>query len=251
MSITDKLTTIAENEQKVYEAGKTAEWSEFWDSVVQSNGKIQGVSYAFYNCFWNDNNFKPKYDIVFGYDQQVRAFELCHITDLRGILEKCGVTITFGGGNFTNTFANSKITRLPEMYIQPKSYYAIFYNCTALESIQKLKTTNTSPNYIGGTSMFYNCTSLKEIEIEGTIFASITFQYSPLNTASIVSIIESLSSTTDEETGEYTVTGQTLTLKQTAVDAMEFPFTSGQSGNTYNSWDELIAAKPNWTVSLV
>ena len=31
MSIADKLITIAENEQKVYHAGKQAEYNKFWD----------------------------------------------------------------------------------------------------------------------------------------------------------------------------------------------------------------------------
>ena len=32
MSIADKLTTIAENEQKVYDAGAKSEHDKFWDS---------------------------------------------------------------------------------------------------------------------------------------------------------------------------------------------------------------------------
>ena len=32
MSIAEKLTTIAENEQKVYDAGQKSEYDRFWDS---------------------------------------------------------------------------------------------------------------------------------------------------------------------------------------------------------------------------
>jgi hypothetical protein len=71
---------------------------------------------------------------------------------------------------------------------------------------------------------------------------NIDFAQSPLSTKSIVGIFEHLSES---------VTGNTLTLKQTAVDDMVFPFTSEQSGITYYSWDELVETKANWTISLV
>ena len=32
MSIAEKLVTVAENEQKVYDAGKQAEYDAFWDN---------------------------------------------------------------------------------------------------------------------------------------------------------------------------------------------------------------------------
>ena len=38
MSIAEKLTTVAENVPKVYEAGKKAEYDAFWDKY-QNNGK--------------------------------------------------------------------------------------------------------------------------------------------------------------------------------------------------------------------
>ena len=46
MSIADKLTTIAENEQKVFDAGKQAEYDEFWDSF-QSKGTRKDCQYLF------------------------------------------------------------------------------------------------------------------------------------------------------------------------------------------------------------
>ena len=60
-----------------------------------------------------------------------------------------------------------------------------------------------------------------------------------LSGASIVSIIEALSTTTS---------GLSVTLSQTAVNNMTFPIV-GNKG-TYNSWTELEQSKTNWTISL-
>ena len=78
MSIADKLTTIAENEQKVYDVGKTAgesigyerghtegeqsAYDKFWDTY-QLNGKRDYYQGAFAGGGWNAQTFKPKYPI--------------------------------------------------------------------------------------------------------------------------------------------------------------------------------------------
>ena len=41
MSIAEKLITIAENEERVYESGKKAAYDRFWD-VYQQNGNRIG-----------------------------------------------------------------------------------------------------------------------------------------------------------------------------------------------------------------
>ena len=64
MSIAEKLTTIAENEQKVYEAGKKSQYDEFWDTY-QTNGQRTNYTYAFSGLGWTDNLYKPKYPITF------------------------------------------------------------------------------------------------------------------------------------------------------------------------------------------
>jgi hypothetical protein len=69
MSIAEKLQTIAENEQRVYEAGKTkgieegkkSEYDRFWDDY-QQNGNRTTYSMAFGGC-WTANNFHPKYSM--------------------------------------------------------------------------------------------------------------------------------------------------------------------------------------------
>jgi hypothetical protein len=69
MSIAEKLQTIAENEQRVYEAGKTkgiedgkkSEYDRFWDDF-QLNGTRTVYANAFGSC-WSADIFRPKYPL--------------------------------------------------------------------------------------------------------------------------------------------------------------------------------------------
>lgn len=63
MALEDKLIEIAENEQKVYEAGKDAYYDFFWDEF-QKNGTLTFYGNAFSGYGWTDEIFKPKYPIV-------------------------------------------------------------------------------------------------------------------------------------------------------------------------------------------
>lgn len=63
MSIAEKLTTIAENEQKVYDAGKKSQYDEFWDNY-QYYGSRKHYKYGFAGVGWNKETFKPKYKIT-------------------------------------------------------------------------------------------------------------------------------------------------------------------------------------------
>ena len=69
MSISDKLITISENQQKVYNAGKKLQYDEFWDNF-QDYGRRKKYKNAFLNADdidvntgWNEKTFNPKYDI--------------------------------------------------------------------------------------------------------------------------------------------------------------------------------------------
>ena len=81
MSVAEKLQIIAENQQKVYEAGKAAggdtevaynegfddgkqaEYDRFWDDF-QQNGTRADYKYAFSGTGWTEETLKPKYPIV-------------------------------------------------------------------------------------------------------------------------------------------------------------------------------------------
>ena len=71
MTTAEKLTTIAENQQKVYdagyadgvEAGAKSEYDRFWDEFQNKGGKAS-YYWAFYGDRFTDETYNPKYDIV-------------------------------------------------------------------------------------------------------------------------------------------------------------------------------------------
>ena len=212
MSIAEKLTTVAENVSKVYEAGKKAEYDEFWDSF-QENGNRTAYTNAFSYGGWTDEIYNPKYTIKPTSCNNLFA-AASYLTDTKVDID------------LTDTSGSQK--------------YYIFSSARKLKTIRKL----IVPPEWSATGCFDNCISLENLTIEGTIGKNnFNVQWSTnLSGESIVSIIEALSSTTSE---------LTVTLSQTAVNNMTFPITSKQTGITYDSWETLIATKSNWTISLV
>ncbi len=245
MSIAEKLQTIAENEQRVYEAGKAhgetvgrkAQYDEFWDNF-QNYGKRTDYKGSFGRGF-NDFTFKPKYDIAPQWAAN-GMFQYCEVTDLEKILNDCGVSLDLRlNSNLSDVFANSKITVLPELDFTGPSgtavnLYSTFAEAGSLHTIRKIKLSSTI--FAGAlTSAFTNCKALANIEFEGVIGKAINLQWCPLTKASITNVIEHLATSTSE---------QTATFSKTAVE-------TAFGSTTSEEWLALVATKSNWTISLV
>lgn len=236
MTIAEKITRIAEDMPKIYEAGKKKEYDAFWDGF-QDCGNRTDYHYGFSGKGWSEKTFKPKYDIVVtGGDGMFMWFNFLStnpVFDLKGYLDKRGLKLDFSQctASCYRTFMYSKISKVGVIDLSKSatSLSSFFYYST-VDDIEKLIIPD---NYTGDfTSMFYNCTRLVNIRFGGLIRKNIDFQYSPLNKESIIDICEHLSSD---------AIGQTITFKKTAKEAA---FTDAE-------WQELIATKPNWTISLI
>ena len=224
MSIADKLTTIAENQQRVYdagfsagqnsgydegfEAGKQAEYDAFWDAY-QENGNRTLYVEAFNRHGWNEVTYKPKYPII---------------------------GTTYG---LQSTFSNSQIkdTIVPVVVRGSGNMRATFNMCTFLINIPSL-VLELPVTDLGNA--FYQCLNLEEINVscvnDGCFAGTLTLQQSTkLSKASIESIIHALSTTTS---------GLTLTLSETAV-------TNAFGSTTAGEWTDLIGTRSNWTITLV
>jgi hypothetical protein len=174
MTIAEKLQTIAENEQKVYDAGKQAEYDTLWDNL-QQNGKRVHYEWAFAYSGWNDKNYNPKYPIT--------------------PTNKSGMSYMF--------FWNVAITDTKVPITAFGNCFYAFGNCYKLKRIPKLIFNNP----IDINSMFYDCRVLEEINVEGEISLAINLQWSTkLTKASITSIISALSSTTTGLTATFSKT---------------------------------------------
>lgn len=202
MTIAEKLTTITENQQKVYDAGyekgkteggaggdgsydegytagQQAEYDRWWN-LFQMNGTKTSYPYAFYN--WREGMMTPKYPIRMTESNSAQAaFSALRCTEIPVDVEIGNANPKVWTNNAGNTFSGAdKLVTIKKLII---SYEGVQF-----------------PN------TFYNCKALQNITIEGVIANSISFQQSPLTNASVQSIIDHLKDLTGQTT-------QTLTLK--------------------------------------
>ena len=245
MSIADKLTTIAENEQKVYDAGKKAEYDRFWDAV-QNYGNRTNYNRGFCGMTWTDDNFKPKYDIrPNGQNSAYSLFGFAAITDLVELLEKQGIVLdtSKASGLFGEMFANSSVTRIPTLDLTNANISNgttnMFANCNRLKTIDKIIMSENTITY----SMFNGVTALENVIFEGVIGYTIDFKSVPLSKDSIISIVNALSATK---------TGQTLTLKKSAVNnAFSINVDDETTYPVGSEYHTLRHSKDNWTFSYI
>ena len=197
MSIAEKLTTIAENEQKVYEAGKQAEYDKFWDNF-QQNGNRVVYSYAFMSDAWDNEIWKPKYN--FYPSIAISMFENCSVTDCD--LRNVGVTFNFSRctnlnrafRSFDGLVATGEINTT-----KAENIGQLFYACTNLKTASiVVGTKNTTIS-----QAFQNCTSLENLTVSGTIAINgFNVQWSTkLTHDSLMSIINCLEDKTSDTSG--------------------------------------------------
>lgn len=241
MAIADKLTTIAENVPKVYEAGRKngreKEYDEFWDTF-QQNGSRADYAYAFSGYGWDNETFRPKYDIK---PSVSFARGLCR-TNISGslseLLEKQRVTLDTSNVGYSEYIFedSSKLTEIP-LIVGNYSISGLYSKC------RSLKTASISVNEKTTMSLTFNaCGNLENLMVVGTIGVDVDLHWSTkLSKASITNIINVLSAS---------VSGKTVTFSQIAVDNIDWTGTV-IDGVTYNSFEEIADIKTNWTISLV
>lgn len=235
MNTAEKLAAIAENQKKVYEAGRQDEWSDFWD-IYQSNGSRTNYQFGFCGFGWNNYTFKPKYDIK-PQGSCIYTFRSATITDLRKLLNKSGVILDlYKAYDLTDLFSHSSVTVLPTIDSRgvnsPANGNRIFYNCTMLKTIEKF--IFTADNRTTYTDAFYNCTSLENVVFEGMVCKSMNFSYSPLSIESMKSVISCLK----DYSGTVSEGTYTLTLKDECKSALEAEGATSPHGNL---WTEYVS----------
>lgn len=240
MGIAEKLQTIAENEQKVFEAGKKSQYDKFWDSL-QNYGNRTTYPYGFHS--WGDGAFFPKYDIkLVGW--AASTFSETTIINFKQRLIDCGVTLDVSKAtSIGGLFANSKVnTALPIIDTTSATDLAtLFSGNNALIEIEKLVLKSDGSQSFNNT--FNHCYELVHLTVEGVIGKNgFNLQYpTKLSKESVTSVINALSTTTS---------GLTVTLSLAAVNKAFETSACANNGSTSAEWTNLIATKPNWTISL-
>ena len=208
MSIAEKLTTIAENLPKVYDAGVKSEYDKFWDGY-QKNGKsaIYGTHIFAYEC-WNDDTFFPKYDIIpYSGSNGSSYFFRNKVTNLRERIDGRGLKLDLKNNPSLNQYFRFCSTcELPDMDTSGcTNFTELVADATNLHTIPRLNMTNATT----ATTPFYNTPALQNITFEGTISLSISFKWSPLLT---IESLRSIISALYDFVGNGETTTRTLTL---------------------------------------
>ena len=243
MGTAEKLSKIAENEIKVYEAGKQAEYDRFWDTL-QDNGNRTDYNFGFSSSIWPQETFKPKYPIkptqaanIFGYWGYSYWKETIDFRNFDIDFSNC----TSFPNAFTMNRQISAVGIIDASHANTSSVTGLFNETRNLKIVEKLILRGDGSQTFSNT--FNQCNSLENIVFEGVIGKNIGFGQSPLSKDSITSIVNHLSET---------ATGQTLTLKKSAVN--EAFSINVDDESTYPEGSEyytLRHSKDNWTFSYI
>lgn len=221
MTQAEKLQKIAENEERVYEAGievgkaegEKSEYDRFWDNY-QDYGNPKDYSCAF-SSSWTEEIFKPKYDIIPTNAYMMFRGNQMNI-DLVEHLKNLGITLDLSKATGTQyLFNTSSFTRIGVVDVSGSTNSSpldsTFTNCKNLVTIDKIIPKVSFVGYNSFNSTFNNCISLVNITFGGTIETNgLNLQYSiNLSHDSIVSIINALSSETS---------GKSITLSKHSVE---------------------------------
>lgn len=220
--------------------------NEMWESI-QVNGTRTRYDYAFTRSAYNKKTFKPVFDIkpanvadMFSYiscDEKV-AVNMVELEQEQGItfdFSSCTSFLrTFAGDLFLvlSTVDLSKATNLQYTFYQG---YASDRNLTRIERLVCSATTNFH------TSTFNLATKLTYIGFEGVIAKTITLTSCPLVKESILMLFACLSDS---------ASSVSVSLNLNAVNNAFETSKGALDGSTSEEWLNLVATKPNWTVSL-
>ncbi|MBR2476818.1 MAG: hypothetical protein IKB50_01640 [Clostridia bacterium] len=241
MSIAEKLTAIAENEKKVFDAGCSEGESNMWDKIT-NYGNRKFYEYGF--KYWGCEEFNPTYQIV------PTSRSICMFEDspkLKKVesryLDLSNVTANNGAENTSNNYCTfrrcSALEEIEDVGMPPGGYYQTFGWCYNLHTVAAMRCKKEG----GYTSPFNSCTRLRNLTIEGVIGNNFTVAHSSLLTKdSIISIITALFDFTGTA-DEYT---RTLTLHSKTVSTLESLGSTSPNGNT---WIEYIDDK-KWNLTV-
>ena len=246
MSTADKLKTVADNVQKVYNAGAKSAYDEFWDAF-QAKGKRVLYDYAFTR--WDNGIFKPKYNIT-PTNATYMFFQSGSDTknglEMDKLEQELGIKFDFSHApSLSYAFADSgfwKTLNVIDMTGMTGENTYAFYGgySNKLTRINKLIVGKNTKFH---TTMFGYCGTLIRMTVEGTIGQNgfDVHWSSGLKKESIISIINALSST---------AANKTVTLSKTAVNTAFETSAGAEDGAESEEWINLISQKSNWTIIL-
>ncbi len=175
---------------------------EFWD-VYQEKGNKTNYSFAFSGKGWNDETFKPKYDIAA--KNTYHLFSGTGITDLVKLLSDAGVCLDLSQATSADYLAqgNVDLTTLPTLDLRGRvNVNYLLYDCNDLQLIEKVILKDDGLQQFNLYS-FRDLPALEEIRFEGKIGQNgFNIQWSKkLSRESLLNIIEALQDKSQDTSG--------------------------------------------------
>lgn len=238
-----KLQQIAENEQKVFDAGY----------AKGANGKTEVLKYAtayvsvYEGAVFPDEGYELTLDLpalkngidrVISYAKNLTKFTLKGNNDNNAT----SCQYAFRGGNVLKVIDFSELGSGEEKgRLKPTYLNGAFSANKILESIVGEIDFSVAVN-VGGP--FGDCTSLKEVRfVENTLSLSMDMKSCrSLSRESIESVVRGFN---------VSAVGQSLTLLKAAVNKAFETSEGANDGSTSAEWATLIGTRPNWTFNLV
>lgn len=238
IDITENGTTVVTPDEGMTLSGVTV------NVEVKSGGdtKDNPLQYATFadGSLFKKAQFPENYKIEFGFatvnsSSVQRCFLYSNITEItittplgKSVLQFCQgceklkvVTFTNGNGILQGNWGSA------------------FYDCKELETINGETDFSNVTNL---NNILYRCYKLKDITIKpNSLKSSFSIPSPVLSGESIQSTIDGLNSE---------VTGQTLTIPRNAAKKAFETSEGANDGDTSETWNALVASKPNWTITL-
>lgn len=234
MTVAEKLTKIAENEPKVYEAGKQEYYDKFWNAL-QYGGRRTMYNYAFMQGGWTTETLKPKYTVTVNQASYMFYANTVPNLDLSDpIYDFSNCT------NYNAWLVYSSVVKVPKIDISKISMGAngLFNGASKLETIVEFALPSTAISYAYPTAnTFNNCTSLKNITVSGVI-ANTGFDLHWSTNLTIESLTSILTALTKDSS---LATGKSITLPSAAQAKINADTTAKAQ------YDSAISA--GWTIA--
>lgn len=225
MTFDEKLITIAENQQKVFDAGKKSEYDAFWDSFQKNGNRTE-----YNNLFgggWNKDNFRPKYPIrpTSAYMMFFNnAGEFILLDDFDEWCAENNIIIDFS--NCTNCMYSLSTLHAKKFgtlnFGEATSLQNLFYSHNARYGVVEIDNFVISDKTVFADSTFQHAVNLTKLIINGTIASNnLNVSYCKnLTHESLMSIITALKDFSDAG-GSYKVTLGSDNIAKLTTDELQ------------------------------
>ena len=224
MSIADKLGTIAENEQRVYEAGQNEMSLAYWNAITDYGTRTTWETVSpFQYGNYSDIKF-PKPIVISGSASRLFRMYKGNRLPRKEDINMSGVTAC--NEAFAYMYGSKETLTIPDYGLPAlTSYTGTYYYCNAreIELIRCHK--DTTFNDI----VFSQCKYLTDVSFEGEIGTTLWFGHSPLSVKCMKHIISHLVNYAGTE-NEYVYK---ITFTSACKTALEAEGNTSPNGNTW------------------